>query len=151
MCVCVYDGLRVLASVLLEVLPHWGCPSWSSWAGPSDVVCAEWDSGAAAHIPAPPEAPANTWHHQYPYTTPHTHINPKITISGPQKRKRSCWVLFNPHSRCLVLKKLIWPVSVKLIIFTLERRLDWWRARTPNRIPNVAFLTSFWKTREKRS
>lgn len=34
------------------------------------------------------------------------------------------------------------------ILITFEMRPDWWRARTPNKLPNSAFRSSFWKTRE---
>lgn len=44
--------LNVFTAVAKQLkIPHWGCPSWFYWAGPSGAVCADWDSEGAAHIP----------------------------------------------------------------------------------------------------
>lgn len=47
-----------IAVTRLQLSPQRGCPSWSWWVGPSGVVCADWGSAGAAHIPTPPVAPA---------------------------------------------------------------------------------------------
>lgn len=153
--------LNVFKAVAEQLkIPHWGCPSWFYWAGPSGTVCADWDSEGAAHIPITPVVPGGiqannsetndaacktinnigiTLNH-FSSALCSSSTNKSVALSKNSHSSEQfgystySWPL--PTMQCKKTHKLWWTL-------TLERRPDCCRASTPKKFPNKAFLIRF--------
>lgn len=61
-------------------------------------------------------------------------------VGSPTEERKQMWRASTNSDNTTQTLISIW--------ITFEMRPDWWRARTPNKLPNKAFRSSFWKTRE---